>query len=249
MRTDILDRKEDILRWIEEKRTKAYISQQLGCKQETLNSYLKKMGIEYAGQPGKGANPKNNGYTTAEEYINSGAVIKSHLLKLKLIRDGVKEKKCELCGISIWHEVELPLELHHKDGNHYNNNIDNLAILCPNCHSIQNGNSGANIGKYANTSKEEAIEQEKVFCCDCGKQISSRATRCKSCASLERQKDLTNKPDRDTLKHLIRTTSFLAIGRHFGVSDNAIRKWCDGYKLPRKASEIKNYSDEEWNKI
>jgi hypothetical protein len=34
-----------------------------------------------------------------------------------------------------------------------------------------------------------------------------------------------------------------------GVTDNAVRKWCDKYKLPRKVSEIKNYTDEEWEKI
>ena len=42
---------------------------------------------------------------------------------------------------------------------------------------------------------------------------------------------------------------FTQIGTKFGVSDNAVRKWCDKYRLPRKASEIKSYSDEEWLKI
>jgi 5-methylcytosine-specific restriction endonuclease McrA len=45
--------------------------------------------------------------------------------------------------------VHLPLELHHKDRNHFNNDLNNLQILCPNCHSIQEGNAGANIGKYS----------------------------------------------------------------------------------------------------
>lgn len=261
MRTDILDRKEDILRWIEEERPKSYICQQFRCKPETLNSYLKQMNIEYAGQPGKGAKPKKTGYIPAIEYINDGSTIKSGTLRIKLIRDGIKKKECELCGISTWQGVELPLELHHKDGNHYNNNLDNLAILCPNCHSIQEGNSGANVGKYVNYTPtqsnpvlkielgEKRASKLKKFCCDCGKEISAHATRCKSCASKECQKDLTNKPDRETLKNLIRTTSFLEIGRLFGVSDNAIRKWCDGYGLPRKVTEIKTYSKEDWDKI
>ena len=72
------------------------------------------------------------------------------MLKQKLIKDGIKEEKCELCGLSVWLNTRLPLELHHKDGNHYNNNLENLQILCPNCHAIQPGNSGSNIGKYTN---------------------------------------------------------------------------------------------------
>jgi hypothetical protein len=48
---------------------------------------------------------------------------------------------------------------------------------------------------------------------------------------------------------LIRTTPFTQIGKQFNVSDNAIRKWCDKYDLPRKSSEIKKYSNNEWENI
>lgn len=55
MRTDILERKEEILQWISENKSKAFISNELKCKQETLNTYLKKMNIEYTGNmSGKG---------------------------------------------------------------------------------------------------------------------------------------------------------------------------------------------------
>lgn len=136
MRTDILDRKDDILQWIAENQSKAFMCQQLHCKQSTLNSYLQKMGIVYAGnQSGKGQKTQL-GYKTAAEYIQ-GTSIQSSKLKDKLIRDGIKEDKCEICGLSEWLGVKLVLELHHKNGNHYDNNFDNLMILCPNCHSIQ----------------------------------------------------------------------------------------------------------------
>ena len=49
MRTDILERKEDILRWISENQSKAFMCRELQCKQDNLNSYLKKMGISYSG--------------------------------------------------------------------------------------------------------------------------------------------------------------------------------------------------------
>ena len=148
MRNDILMRKEEILQWIEQKQSKAYICKQLKCKPETLNSYLEKMNIQYAGNQGGKGIKNSPTYKTALEYSQS-SFVKSYVLKQKLIRDGIKEDKCEICGVSIWQGVKLPLELHHKDNDHFNNDLDNLQILCPNCHSIQEGNSGANIGKYS----------------------------------------------------------------------------------------------------
>lgn len=169
-------------------------------------------------------------------------------MKLKLFKDGIKAKSCEICGVSQWQGVELPLELHHKDGDHYNNELSNLMILCPNCHSIQEGNSGANAGKYTAFEKQNN-SVAKNFCCDCGVEISAHATRCKKCASIESHKGKTNKPPREELKKLIRTTPFLQIGKMFDVSDNAVRKWCVSYGLPKKSSDIKSYSDEEWINI
>lgn len=155
-RTDILERREDILKWIEEHQSKAFICRELKCKPETLNSYLKQMDIEYNGNQGLKGVRRDTKYKTAEEYIQNNYV-SSHKLKIKLIRDGIKEDKCEICGTSIWQGTKLPLELHHKNGNHFDNNFDNLQILCPNCHAIQNGNSGANVGNYADVSE---LEQE-----------------------------------------------------------------------------------------
>lgn len=149
MRIDILERKKEILQWIAEEQPKYYMCQQLGCKQETLNSYLKKMGINYIGQPAKKGQYKGgNAYRPASFYFNNKHSITSAKLKEKLFKDGLKEKKCELCGVSKWRGMELPLELHHKNRKHNDNSFENLQILCPNCHSIQEGNAGANIGIY-----------------------------------------------------------------------------------------------------
>ena len=120
---------------------------ELKCKPDTLNSYLKQMGIEYAGNMGGKGIKTDPKYKTAEEYIQSSCV-KSHILKQKLIRDGIKENKCEICGYSEWLGQPIPLELHHKDGNHYNNNLNNLQVICPNCHALQPNNSGRNVGTY-----------------------------------------------------------------------------------------------------
>ena len=150
MRTDILERKQEILQWIKEERPKNYMCKQLGCKHDTLNSYLKKMEIEYAGQQSKKGQLKGTSkYIPATYYIDNNIIILSPRLKAKLVRDGLKQDCCAICGVSEWLGVKLPLELHHKNGNHYDNSLDNLDILCPNCHSIQEGNSGANAGRYS----------------------------------------------------------------------------------------------------
>lgn len=73
----------------------------------------------------------------ALEYCFNGSTINSHRLKEKLIRDGYKEKRCERCALTEWLGQEIPLELHHIDGNHFNNEFKNLKICCPNCHTIE----------------------------------------------------------------------------------------------------------------
>ena len=142
-RKDILEKKGLILEWISENQSKAFMCRELKCKPETLNSYLKKMEINYVGnQAGKGikSDPKRK---TAIEYINSSSQTQPYKLKLKLFEDGIKEKKCEKCDLTKWLDVEIPLEIHHIDGDRYNNQLENLMILCPNCHALEPNNSGA----------------------------------------------------------------------------------------------------------
>lgn len=136
MRTDILEREQEIRQWVTEHKTKGFISKELGCRRDTLEAYLKKMSIEYLGNQGGKKTEKRWSRTTAKEYIeNSDAPMASRLRK-KLIRDGIKEEKCEDCEITEWQGQKLVFELHHVDGNHWNNDLSNLKILCPNCHSL-----------------------------------------------------------------------------------------------------------------
>ena len=131
----------------------------------------------------------------------------------------------------------------------------------------QNGNNNYNkaedyeIEKIINysdeliTSKEDFIKRttpkiEKVYyCSSCGKQISSysRSGLCQEC--YKKTTYIVDRPTREELKNLIRNETFLSIGKKYGVSDSAIRKWCIAENLPSKKSEIKMYTDEEWSKI
>ena len=69
------------------------------------------------------------------------------MIKSKLIREGILEKKCISCGLDKWLGEELPLRLDHIDGDCGNFVIDNLRLLCGNCDSIQDTFAHKNVGK------------------------------------------------------------------------------------------------------
>ena len=135
MRNDILEKKREILKLIENEEPKSIICKFLKCKPETLERYLKIMEISYIGNRGLKGKKIDKNRKTALEYINTKGISIPRLRK-KLIEDGIKEKKCEMCGNSEWMGLPITLELHHIDGDRYNNIFKNLQILCPNCHSL-----------------------------------------------------------------------------------------------------------------
>lgn len=140
MRTDILTRRDEILDWIEEGRSKAFICRQLKCKPATLEAWLTKMGISYSGNQG-GRGKKAPTRLSALEYLTT-AYPKAHRLRLKLIEDGLKEHRCEVCRNDEWCGAQIPLELHHCDGDRDNNALENLQVICPNCHAQTHNHAG-----------------------------------------------------------------------------------------------------------
>jgi hypothetical protein len=135
MRTDILERKDEIVSMIHNNEPKALICRLLKCKPETLEGYLKKMDIQYKGNTGRKGKKFGEGRISALDYMEK-EIVKVPMLRRKLIEDGIKKDECEMCNTSEWMGQKLTLELHHKDGNRFNNKLENLQILCPNCHSL-----------------------------------------------------------------------------------------------------------------
>lgn len=145
---------------------------------------------------------------------------------------------CSICGQEpLWNGKELTLILDHVNGINNDDRLENLRWVCPNCNQQLDTTGSKNIKHHI----------KKTFCADCGVEISINSTRCQSCSAKAAVKipPIT----RDELKKLIRETPFSQIGRKYGVSDNAIRKWCIKYGLPSKVGDIKKISNEVWADI
>lgn len=181
---------------------------------------------------------------------------------------------CQLCGYNYSLQA---LEFHHIDPQIKQFQIsDNLLrdikmvyeelqkciLVCANCHREihTHFNDYHLVSSY---NQEKALyylqEEEKYqlqhlhteikYCPVCGKIIHSmRDKYCSiSCAHIVQQH--CNIPSQQELKQMIRTMPFTQIGKYFSVSDSAVRKWCDKYKLPRTKKEINLYTDEEWTQL
>jgi predicted transcriptional regulator len=73
-------------------------------------------------------------------------------LKRRLFDAGIKTAKCEACGLSEWRGLPIPLALHHVNGDRHDNRLENLQILCPNCHGLTDTWSGRNIPRLRQTA-------------------------------------------------------------------------------------------------
>lgn len=82
------------------------------------------------------------------EILTENSFYQTYKLKNRLFKEGVKIKQCECCGLTEWNGKEIPLELHHINGNNRDNRIENLQILCPNCHAQTNNYRGSNKSAY-----------------------------------------------------------------------------------------------------
>ena len=180
---------------------------------------------------------------TEENIFIQNSTASQATLRKWYIKNNYSPYVCSICGQKpVWQGKELTLILDHKNGTNNDNRLENLRWVCPNCNQ-QLETTGFKKMRVKN------ILDKKFYCIQCHQEITQKSSTglCFTCANILRR--TCERPSREELKKMIRTIPFTSIAKQFNVSDNAIRKWCDTYNLPRKVSDIKRYSDKEWELI
>lgn len=103
---------------------------------------------------------KRNKYSIEEIFIKNSPYKSPSKLKEKLIEVGLKERRCERCENEMWLGKPIKLEIHHINGINTDNRIENLEILCPNCHAYTDNFRGKNQKRSALSEKRE-VEYRK----------------------------------------------------------------------------------------
>lgn len=108
-----------------------------GGNYKTLKTQVEKLNLDISHMLHQGhSKGKSLGHKhILQDYLDNKFPIKSYNLKLRLLKENVVPYKCHDCSLELWKGRKIPLELHHIDGNPVNNNLDNLILLCPNCHA------------------------------------------------------------------------------------------------------------------
>lgn len=114
----------------------------------TIKDMIKEKNFDISHFTGQGWNKNNFDYSRFQYGKNIKAA--DALAALTNLRG----RKCECCGLSEWNNKPIPLEIHHLDGNHLNNTLENLQILCCNCHALTENFRGKN---QTNIKKERIV--------------------------------------------------------------------------------------------
>lgn len=189
--------------------------------------------------------------TPFDEWILSPR-LSSDKIRKRLIKDKIKEEKCEICGLSEWMGEKIRFELDHKDGDHYNNKIENLQIVCPTCHSQKTYRNKD--GRKKTTSVSEIYKRMddydtkhqnkswehisnnsiKLFCKICGKELVKHKQK-KYCSynCLREGRRKVVRPTKEILEKMVWDKPASKLSEELGVSDKTIEKWCKGYGIDK----------------
>lgn len=111
-----------------------------GGNYATIQKKIKDFHIDVSHFTGKGWNKglnfKPNPAIPLQQILAPNSSFQSNKLRNRLLKEGYFERKCYRCNLAEWLNKPIPLELEHIDGDRTNNQINNLTLLCPNCHAL-----------------------------------------------------------------------------------------------------------------
>ena len=150
----------DLIKAVEKSTSVRQVLQYIGLVEaggnyDHIKREIKKLDLNIDHFSGKGWRkgktiPREPVYTLKQILIKD-STYQSHKLKKRLFSEKIKKPECEKCGWSkISEDGRIPLELDHINGQKNDNRLENLRILCPNCHSLQITHRGKNKGQWRN---------------------------------------------------------------------------------------------------
>jgi hypothetical protein len=223
--------KEEFIKAINESISKAEVFRKLnlkitGSNYKILNSKIKKLGLDTSHFTGQ-AHLKGKTHSWSKKrpldkvLIKDSDYLNTSSLKARLLKESILKNECYICFLPPkWNNKNLVMHLDHINGVSDDNRIENLRLLCPNCHSQTITYAGRNSNRNKITKQ----------CLDCNKEISKVSERCKSCAGKFREATKINWPPIEKLIEMVEESNYSATGRSLGVSDNAIRKRIKNYR-------------------
>lgn len=170
-----------------------------------------------------------------ELILQNNTNYRSHSLKLRLFESGLKEEKCEVCGIKTWQDKPITLELHHVNGDHYDNRLENLQILCPNCHSQTKNFRGKGSVRKEIPKLMKPVKEGKI-CPICNKEFIPQKSKNIFCSRECYNKSLLNittiSITKENIQEVIdKYNTITDLAKHFNVSRPTMRKYLDEYNL------------------
>jgi len=197
----------------------------------TLKKLFKRYDIDVSHFTGeahqKGKSHNRNKKIPLEEILVENSTYNRRCLKNRLLKKGILKNECSICGQGPeWNGKPLVMVIDHINGINNDHRLENLRIVCRHCDSQLSTFCGKNI-------KKRRRKKEQRYCKKCNGKITihSKTGFCKSCFNKGRAKNrpdsrkVPNRPSPSEIEEMLKTMSWTAIGRKYGVSDNAIRKW------------------------